>query len=99
MSTQKALYIPSKQAPMQIGEAPIYTPGPTDLLVKIMAVGLNPVDWKIQTNGGLPLDSYPVVLGEDVAGDIVQVGRGLEDKFRRGQRVILSARGLGSHPR
>ena len=85
MSTQKALYIPAKQAPMQIGEAPIYTPGPTDLLVKIMAVGLNPVDWKMHTYGIL-VDKFPAILGTDIAGVVENVGAKVT-KFAKGDRV------------
>ena len=85
MSTQKALYIPSKQAPMQIGEAPIYTQGPTDLLVKIMAVGLNPVDWKLQ-DWGLYKDAYPMVLGNDGAGTVEAIGSEVTG-FAKGDRV------------
>ncbi|KAI0715804.1 GroES-like protein [Cerioporus squamosus] len=73
MPTQKALYIPEKQAPFKIGEAPLYEPGPKEVLVKIHATALNPVDWKIHTYGIL-LQEYPAIVGTDAAGVVERVG-------------------------
>ncbi|KAI0696870.1 GroES-like protein [Cerioporus squamosus] len=87
MSTQKVLYIPSKQAPFQLGEAPIYIPGPKEVLVKIISSALNPVDWKIQAYGWL-VDKYPAILGSDIAGVVEQVGAEVT-KFVKGDRVLL----------
>ena len=72
---------------MQIGEAPIYTPGPTDLLVKIMAVGLNPVDWKIQQYDFF-IKEYPTILGTDSAGIVKKVGAGVTN-VAVGDRVCV----------
>ena len=85
MSTQKALYIPSKQAPFELGEAPIYTPGPKEVLVKIISSALNPVDWKIHTYGVF-VEKFPAILGTDVAGTVEQVGAEVT-KFGKGDRV------------
>ena len=75
MSTQKALYIPEKQAPFKVGDAPLYEPGPKEVLVKNFATALNPVDWKIQKG---PYDffatTYPFILGLDGAGIVEKVG-------------------------
>ena len=48
MSTQKALVVPEKQGQWKVIDLPIPTPGPKDVLVKIVATALNPVDWKIR---------------------------------------------------
>ncbi|MET7300687.1 zinc-binding alcohol dehydrogenase family protein [Embleya sp. NPDC005575] len=53
-------------------ELPVPTPGPRDLLVRVEAVALNPVDYKVRQNadpGG-----EPRVLGWDAAGTVVAVG-------------------------
>ncbi len=73
MSTQKALYIPEKGAPFKIGEAPVYEPGPKEVLVKIHATALNPVDWKIHEYGVF-VKEYPTILGTDAAGVVERVG-------------------------
>lgn len=46
-----------------------------ELLVKIRASSVNPVDWKIR-KGIVPLigKKFPMILGMDLAGDVVQVG-------------------------
>ena len=73
MSTQKALYIPEKHAPFKMGDAPLYEPGPREVLVKIVAAALNPVDWKIKEYGFF-VSEYPWVGGTDGAGIVEQVG-------------------------
>ena len=89
MSTQKALLLTAKQGSWQVGEAAVPTPGPNDVLVKIMATGLNPIDWKIQTYG-LFLETYPAVLGSEAAGVVEAVGEGVTE-FKRGDRVLVSS--------
>ena len=73
MSTQKALYIPEKQAPFKVGDAPLYEPGPKEVLVKVISAALNPLDWKFQTMG-IFVQSYPFIAGSDGAGIVEQVG-------------------------
>ncbi|TFK82276.1 GroES-like protein [Polyporus arcularius HHB13444] len=87
MSTQKALYIPSKQAPLKLGEAPIYTPGPKEVLVKVISTALNPVDWKIHTYG-LFVEKFPAILGSDISGVVEQIGAEVT-KFAKGDRVLF----------
>ncbi len=65
------------------------TPGPTEVLIKTAAAGINPVDWKVRRNGGLtPLaPNQPDILGWDVAGEVVEVGAGVT-RFKVGDRVF-----------
>jgi NADPH:quinone reductase-like Zn-dependent oxidoreductase len=51
------------------------TPGPTEVLVRVHAAGVNPADWKTRTSGG-QLGMPPFVLGWDVSGVVEQVGLG-----------------------
>ena len=54
-------------------ELPIPTPKPRDVLVKVRAIAVNPVDTKIRK----PKDKVelsPKVLGWDAAGEVVEVG-------------------------
>ncbi|HCU25293.1 MAG TPA: hypothetical protein DF383_09760 [Deltaproteobacteria bacterium] len=57
-------------------ELPRPTPGPHEVLVKIRAAGVNPVDWKIREGlleGRLP-HAFPITLGWDASGIVEAVG-------------------------
>lgn len=74
MSThQKALVLPIKQGTFELHSVPIPTPGPGQLLVRMHAVALNPVDWKVQARGIL-VEDYPFILGTDNAGTVEVIG-------------------------
>jgi NADPH:quinone reductase-like Zn-dependent oxidoreductase len=78
MSTQKALLIPSKGAPFELGTRAIHKPGPGQLLIKNVAVALNPVDgFILKLAVFVEQYGYPVVAGSDGAGDVVEVGVGV----------------------
>lgn len=53
-------------------------PGPDQVRVKVHAVGLNPVDYKLAASG-FPGWNYPVILGLDVAGVVDAIGPGVEE--------------------
>ncbi|MFJ1709619.1 zinc-binding alcohol dehydrogenase family protein [Kitasatospora sp. NPDC088346] len=57
-------------------ELPVPAPGPRDLLVRIEAIALNPVDYKIRQN--VDPAGEPKVLGWDAAGTVVAVGTEVE---------------------
>ena len=65
-------------------------PGRGQVLVKVFACGLNPVDYKIR-QGMLPLPfELPLVLGYDVSGEVEAVGPDVAD-FEVGDEVFYSA--------
>ncbi|KAL0577174.1 hypothetical protein V5O48_004813 [Marasmius crinis-equi] len=75
MSTQKALYLKEKHGAFVVSQRDIPVPGVGELLVKVHAAALNPIDWKIQEYGMvIGDDQYPAIIGEDVAGEVVRVG-------------------------
>ncbi|KAJ5382597.1 Polyketide synthase enoylreductase [Penicillium concentricum] len=82
----------SKVTPLEIGPAPYTAPGPHQIVVKNSALGINSVDWAKQLLGEALLGhiSYPFILGEDVAGTVVEVGEGVE-RFSVGDRVVAAA--------
>lgn len=64
---------------------------PTQLLVKVRASSVNPIDWKIR-QGMLSLivgSKFPKILGLDVAGDVVAVGSGVT-RFKPGDAIYGS---------
>jgi NADPH:quinone reductase-like Zn-dependent oxidoreductase len=85
-STQKALFLEKKFGSLVLNETEIYKPGPGQVLIKIQATSLNPVDWKIQKYGVF-VENYPAILGTDVAGDVEEVGEGVTE-FKKGDRVF-----------
>lgn len=90
MSTnkQQVLWLESKQASLVVGNRDIPEPGPGELLVKVKAAALNPVDWKIW-EGLFPIGQpFPLILGTDVAGDVEEVGEGVTS-FSKGDRVLF----------
>jgi len=54
-------------------------PLPTEVLVRVEAAGVNPVDWKTRAGAGMAhvLGAPPFVLGWDVAGVVEEVGFGV----------------------
>jgi len=69
-------------------EVPAPQAGPTDLLVEVKAVSVNPVDYKVRRSrkaeGG-----RPVILGWDAAGVVREVGPGVSG-FRPGDEVFYA---------
>ena len=68
--------------------------GPTDLLVRLHAAGINPVDTKIRTKGPLLPETLTAVLGCDGAGVVEAVGRSVT-RFKPGDAVWYCHGGLG----
>lgn len=64
------------------------TPGSRDLLVRVEAVSVNPVDTKVRRRGGWPAGEAKV-LGYDAAGTVVAVG-GAVSLFKPGDRVYYA---------
>ncbi|WP_188191911.1 NADP-dependent oxidoreductase [Nonomuraea sp. SYSU D8015] len=60
-------------------------PGPTEVLVRVEAAGVNPTDWKFRANGGMLRP--PFVLGWDVSGVVEAVGLG-QALYKPGDEVF-----------
>ncbi|CAP80243.1 hypothetical protein E8E15_006375 [Penicillium rubens] len=84
--------------PLEIGPAPYTSPGPHQIVVKNSALGINSVDWakKMLGENLLGYIRYPFVLGEDVAGTVVEVGEGVE-RFHVGDRVVAAAAAISTN--
>ncbi len=63
-------------------------PQPGEVLVRVRAIGVNPVDWKTREGRGVAetLD-LPIILGWDIAGVVEDVGSGV-DQFAVGDEVF-----------
>src|ERR1043165_8644069 len=84
----KALAIRRYKAPMEMMELPRPEPGPGDLQVRVRAASVNPVDYKIRDGGVKVLlrYSFPLILGNDLTGDVEAVGPGVT-KFKVGDAI------------
>ncbi|MBE9051373.1 zinc-dependent alcohol dehydrogenase family protein [Nostocales cyanobacterium LEGE 11386] len=70
--------------------------GNTELLVRLVAAGVNPIDTKLRQRGTFYPDQMPAILGCDGAGIVEAVGAGVE-RFRLGDEVFFCYGGLGAH--
>jgi NADPH:quinone reductase-like Zn-dependent oxidoreductase len=80
---------------MKVEEAarPQIGDGEGDVLVKVLAAGVNPIDWKIREGymkEFMP-KSFPLTLGQDLAGEVAEVGKNA-GQFETGDAVF----GFGS---
>ncbi|MBV5274287.1 MAG: zinc-dependent alcohol dehydrogenase family protein [Lamprocystis purpurea] len=67
---------------------------PTEILVRLVAAGINPVDTKIRARGPLLPDGLPAVLGCDGSGVVEAVGAEVT-RFKVGDEVWFCHGGLG----
>jgi len=68
--------------------------GADEVLVRMKATSLNPIDWKLRSGSAkarFPLQ-LPAILGRDLCGEIAEVGSGVTG-FKKGARVIALANG------
>lgn len=64
---------------LRLEAAPVASPGPGEVLVKVAAASVNPIDWKMRSGHlrALIRIALPRALGRDCAGFIVAVGEGV----------------------
>lgn len=75
-------------------DAPVPSADAGSLLIKVTALGINPVDWKIRNGGHRRAYElkFPTTLGRDCAGVVVESG---VPEFKPGDRVL----GVSDQPR
>lgn len=77
----------------EAAELPDPTPAKGEVLVRIEAASVNPVDYKLRRYGPPIAPNLPAVLGCDLAGTVVAVGDGV-DRFGPGDAVYGCAGGV-----
>ena len=76
---------------LEVTNRPTPTPGPNELLIEVKSIALNPID-HYQRDYGLFVDSYPAVVGSDIAGIVVSAGSSVpSDAPKPGTRVAAFA--------
>ncbi|PNP60559.1 hypothetical protein THARTR1_00583 [Trichoderma harzianum] len=95
---KEAIVLPSLEVKILDSQIPI--PGEEEVIVRVVAIGLNPIDWKgadpevaIQLHGYLKAKQY-ANPGKDVAGYVYAVGSKVNE-FKPGDRVQSTNHGSG----
>lgn len=93
--TMLAAIAESAQTPLVVRHIARPVPGKGQVLVRIHAAGINPLDTKIAIGAGAHArQELPAVLGLDLAGTVVELGEAV-DGFTPGQEVFGMAGGIG----
>ncbi|RYZ29878.1 MAG: NADP-dependent oxidoreductase [Chitinophagaceae bacterium] len=75
---------------LSVEELDLPRPRPTEVLVKVQAISINPVDIKTRKGGALYAsikETPPVILGWDISGIVSEVGENVKD-FKPGDAVF-----------
>jgi NADPH2:quinone reductase len=82
---------------IRVGDLPKPKPGPGQVLVKVGATSLNPIDLYVRSGMITMPMAFPYVIGCDFAGTVEETGPG-SSQFRAGDRVWGSNQGLLGRP-
>ena len=94
----KALVLENYNTPFELKEIPKPVASQGEVLVKIHASGVNPLDLKIMAGqAGHAQTRLPAILGIDLAGEVVAVGAGVT-KFKPGDGVYGMTGGIAGIP-
>jgi NADPH:quinone reductase-like Zn-dependent oxidoreductase len=77
---------------IEVQDVPKPSPRSDEVLIRVHAAGVNPLDWKIRDGQAKMLTNsrFPKVLGVECSGEIVETGS-LVKKFKEGDAVIANA--------
>ncbi|MET8618413.1 NADP-dependent oxidoreductase [Streptomyces albidoflavus] len=100
----RASILPRYGAPelLTLAELPRPVPGPGQLLVRVVASAVNPVDLEVRSGSKADhiTHDFPMILGWDLAGVVEECGSGVA-RFAPGDRVVAMsaqlATGVGTH--
>src|SRR5690242_4062200 len=91
----RALVLDAFDTPLDLREIPAPAPGPGQVLVRVRASGVNPLDTKIRAGKAAHARSaLPAVLGLDLAG-VVEATAGNVTGFAPGDEVYGLTGGVG----
>jgi NADPH:quinone reductase-like Zn-dependent oxidoreductase len=92
----KAVLLYAYGDPLQLRyeESAIPQYGDKEVLVRVHATSINPIDVKIRSGAAkarMPIE-FPAILGRDLSGEVVETGRDVQG-FPKGMRVMALANG------
>ena len=83
--TMRAMVLEAPRQPLQLRRLPVPKPEPEQILIRVRACGVCRTDLHI-LDGELPDPKLPLILGHEIAGEVVQLGENVTH-FTVGQRV------------
>ena len=94
----KAIRIHENGGPevLKLEEGPDLEPGPGQVLVRVKAAGVNPVDTYIRSGNHAVKPPLPYTPGMDAAGDVEAIGEGVT-RFAVGDRVYTAGTLTGAY--
>jgi NADPH:quinone reductase-like Zn-dependent oxidoreductase len=93
-TTMRAAYVTELGPPdlIRLGELPVPSIGPTDVLVEVETAAVNSVDAYIRSGLWRTPTPFPFVIGRDLVGTVAATGSGVTG-FEPGQRVWCNSLG------
>jgi NADPH:quinone reductase-like Zn-dependent oxidoreductase len=88
------LYAYGDPSQLRYEETAVPKCGDNEVLVKVRATSINPIDWKLRSGAAksrMPL-TLPAILGRDLSGEVAESGRNVQG-FPKGMRVMALAMG------
>jgi NADPH:quinone reductase-like Zn-dependent oxidoreductase len=79
---------------IRVGELPVPVPGPTDVLVRVEVVVVDPVDTMVRSGAYPTPTPFPFVVGRDLVGTVAEAGAGAAG-FAPGDPVWCNSLGHG----
>ena len=79
---------------IRVGELPVPAAGPTDVLVRVEVVAVNPVDTMVRSGAYPTPTPFPFVIGRDLVGTVAVAAPGAAG-FAPGDRVWCNSLGHG----
>jgi NADPH:quinone reductase-like Zn-dependent oxidoreductase len=86
------LYAYGDPSQLRYEETAVPKCGDNEVLVKVRATSINPIDWKLRSGAAksrMPL-TLPAILGRDLSGEVAEAGRSVTG-FPKGMRVMALA--------
>jgi NADPH2:quinone reductase len=95
----KAILVRSFGGPevLELATIPDLTPGPGQVLVRMMAAGVNPVETYVRSGNYGRLPSLPYTPGTDGAGVVIAAGTQVPARFHVGLRVWVAGALTGTY--
>ncbi len=80
---------------LEVKSAPYTSPRENEIVIRNGAVATNPIDWVKQDMGSMVFSwiKHPFITSTDVAGEVVEIGKGVT-RFNVGDRVVGHTAGV-----
>ena len=82
---------------LELTDVPDLQPGPGQVLVRLAAAGVNPVETYMRAGTYAKLPALPFTPGADGAGVVESVGAGVDSRLQPGQRVWVAGSVSGTY--